>query len=94
MLGHVIGVDEDVVEVYYDINIQHVAEDVIHEALKGCGSIGKSEWDDQPLKGAIASAESGFPFFAFCYADQVVGMAEVNFCENSGFSWIVEEVQN
>ena len=92
MLGHVVIVDEDVVEVNYDINIQHVAEDVIHEVLKGCRSIGKSKWNDQPLKGAIASVESGFPFFAFCYVDQVVGMAEVDFCENLGFSRSVKEV--
>ena len=68
VLGHVIRVYEDIVEVYYYTNIQHVTKDVIHELLKSGGSIGKSEWNYQPFKRAIASAEGGFPFVAIHYA--------------------------
>ena len=75
VLGHVVRVYEDIVEVYYYTNIQHVAEDVIHKSLKGGGSIGKSKWNYQPFKRAVASAEGGFPFVSICYANQMVGMA-------------------
>ena len=75
VLGHVVRVYEDIVEVYNYTNIQHIAEDVIHKSLKGGGSIGKSEWHYQPFKGAIASAKGGFPFIAICYVNQMVGMA-------------------
>ena len=74
VLGHVVRVYEDIIEVYYYTNIQHVAEDVIHKSLKSGGSIGKSERNYQPFKGAIASAKGGFPFIAICYVNQMVGM--------------------
>ena len=75
VLGHVIRVYEDIIEVYYYTNIQHNAEDVIHKSLKGGGPIGKSERNYQPFKRAIASAEGGFPFVTIRYANQMVGMA-------------------
>ena len=50
VLGHVIRIYEDIVKVYYYANIQHVAEDVIHESLKSSGSIRKSKWNYQPSK--------------------------------------------
>ena len=75
VLGHVVRVYEDIVKVYNYTNIQHIAEDVIHKSLKGSGSVGKSEWNYQPFKRAIASAKGGFPFVAIHYANQMVGMA-------------------
>ena len=71
VLGHVIRVDEDVIKIYNYTNIQHVTEDVIHKVLKGGGSIGKSEWNNQPFKGA----KGGFPFITISYVNQMVGMA-------------------
>ena len=74
VLGHVIRVYEDIVKVYYYTNIQHVAEDVSHKSLKSGRSVGKSEWNYQPIKGAVVSVEGGFPFVTICYANQMVGM--------------------
>ena len=70
VLGHVIRVYEDIIQVYYYTNIQHVTEDAIHKSLKSCGSIGKSEWNYQPFKGAVASVKGGFPFIAIHYVNQ------------------------
>jgi hypothetical protein len=75
VLGHVVGIDEDVVEVYNDTNIQHVAEDVVHKVLKSSGPIGKSKQNNQPFKQAIVSVEGGFPFITISYVEEVVGMA-------------------
>ena len=79
VLGHVIRIYEDIIKVYYYVNIQHVAEDVIHKLLKRGRSIGKSEWNYQPFKGAVASAEGSFPFVAIRYVNQMVGMTPVDF---------------
>ena len=43
MLGHVIQVDEYIIQIDYNIDIQKVRENVIHELLKGYRSIGKTE---------------------------------------------------
>ena len=75
VLGYVVRVYEDIIEVYYYTNIQHVAEDVIHKSLKSGRPIGKSEWNYQPFKGAVASVKGGFPFVTIHYANQMVGMA-------------------
>ena len=39
MLGHVIRVDEYIIQIYNNTDIQKVGENVIYESLKGCGSI-------------------------------------------------------
>jgi len=43
MLGHVIQVDEYIIQIDHDTNIQNIGENIIHESLKGCRSIGKTE---------------------------------------------------
>ena len=59
--------------------IKQVAEDVIHEALKGSGCVCKSKGHDAPFKGAVAGAESCFPFVTLVDMDQMVCMMEVDF---------------
>ena len=54
--------------------------------------IQKSERHDTPFEGAIAGAESGFPFIALSDMDQVVHVTEVNFCIESCLSQAVKEV--
>ena len=65
----VIGVDEDVVKVDGDINVEEVAEDVIHESLESGRSIGQSEGHNKPFKRSVASLECHLPFITFCNAD-------------------------
>jgi len=43
MLGHVIRVDEYIIQIDHDIDIQKIRENVVHESLEGCRSIGKTE---------------------------------------------------
>ena len=50
MFGHVIQVDEYVIQIYHNTDIQKVRENVIHELLKSCGSISKTEGHYRPFK--------------------------------------------
>jgi hypothetical protein len=50
VLRRVIGINQDVVEVDNDANIEHNAENVIHEMLKNRRTVGKTERHDLPLK--------------------------------------------
>ena len=60
--------------------------------LKSGGHVCKSEGHDAPFEGAIAGAESGFPFVALSDMDQVVHVTEVNFHIESCLLRAVEEV--
>ena len=62
--------------------------------LKSIGRIRKSEGHNVPFKGAVAGAESGFPFVALLDMDQVVRVTEVNFCIEYCLSQAVEEVRD
>jgi len=50
MFGHVIQVDEYIIQINHDIDIQKVGENDIHESLKGCRSIGKTERHYRPFE--------------------------------------------
>ena len=50
MFGHVIQVNEYIIQTNHDTNIQKVGENVIHELLKGYKSIGKTKEYYKPLK--------------------------------------------
>jgi hypothetical protein len=69
VLFMVIGVNEDVVQVYKDADIEQVHEDVIHKSLKSSWSIGKSERHDTPFEGAVSGSERCFPFVTFSDMD-------------------------
>ena len=50
MLGHVIQVDEYIIQIDYDIDIQKIGENVVHELLEDHGSIGKAKGHYRPFK--------------------------------------------
>jgi len=50
IFGHVIQVDEYIIQIDHDIDIQKVRENVVHELLKSCGSIGKTKRYYRPFK--------------------------------------------
>ena len=50
MFGHVIQVDEYIIQIDHDTDIQKVRENVVHESLKGHGSIDKIEGHYRPFK--------------------------------------------
>jgi len=41
VFGNVVGIDEDVVQIYDDNDVDHIRKDVVHESLKRCWSISK-----------------------------------------------------
>ena len=92
VLFHVVGVDEDVIQVDKDAYIEHVGEDVIHEVLKSCWCISQTEGHNTPFKSAIVGVEGGFPFITFTDLNKVVGMLQVDFGIYRGLLWAVKEV--
>ena len=65
----VIGVDQDVIEIYNHRDIYHVSENVIHKALESGRGIGKSEQHNQPFERPIAGSKGGFPLISICDVD-------------------------
>jgi len=39
VLGNVVGIDEDVIQIYDDYDINHICENVIHKSLKAVGAL-------------------------------------------------------
>ena len=50
MFGHVIQVDEYIIQIDHDIDIQKIRENTIHELLKNHGSISKTKEYYRPFK--------------------------------------------
>jgi len=50
IFGYVIQVDEYIIQIDHKTDIQKIRENVIHESLKGCRSIGKTEGHYRPFK--------------------------------------------
>ncbi|KIK76261.1 hypothetical protein PAXRUDRAFT_170434 [Paxillus rubicundulus Ve08.2h10] len=90
--GHILGVDEDVIQIDYDTNIEHISKDGIDELLKSCQSIGQTKQHYKPLIGGIMGVEGSLPFISGCDSDEMVGMLEVNLCIYFTAAWRVEEV--
>ncbi|KIO01228.1 hypothetical protein M404DRAFT_150889, partial [Pisolithus tinctorius Marx 270] len=76
--------------VYHDADIEHVCKDAIDESLEGRRCISQTEWHYLPLVRTIMSVECHFPFISICYADQMIGMAEVDLGIDFSTAWRVE----
>ena len=50
IFGHVIQVDEYIIQIDHNTDIQKVGENIIHESLEGCRSIGKAKGHYRPFK--------------------------------------------
>jgi len=50
MLGHVIRVDEYIIQIDHNTDIQKVRENVVHELIEGHRSIGKTKEHYRPFK--------------------------------------------
>ena len=70
MFRHVIRVDKYIIQIDHDTDIQKVRENVVHESLEGCGSIGKTEGHYRPFKGSLLLITVGD-------ANQMVSMAKI-----------------
>src|SRR5882724_3626934 len=60
VLRNVVGIDEDVVQIYDDYDINHICEHVIHESLKSGRCISKPFRHYQPLKITITVQNAVF----------------------------------
>ena len=50
MFGHIIQVDEYIIQIDHDTDIQKVRENIVDELLEGHGSIGKAKGHYRPFK--------------------------------------------
>ena len=69
VLFWVIGVYQDIVQVYDYRDINHIGEDIVHEPLETRWGIGETLRHYQPLERPVSGPESGFPFIAIGNTD-------------------------
>jgi len=60
MISYIVGIDQDIIKIYYYTDIKDIEKDVIYKVL-----ISKTKGYERLFKGSIASAEYGFLFIAF-----------------------------
>ena len=78
VLLRIVGVYQDIIQVYYYGDVNHVGEDVVHEPLETRWGIGEPLGHHQPLERPVLGPESGLPFVAIGHVDEVVGMSQVD----------------
>ena len=89
VLLRIVGVYQDIIQVYYYRDINHVSEDVVHEPLETRQGIGEPLGHHQPLERPIPGPESGLPFVTIGDADEVVGMSQVDLGIDPGLAWSI-----
>jgi len=62
VLGNVVGIDEDVIQIYDDYDFDHIHKNVVHKSLKSSRCISKPFRHYQPLEGTIEGSECSLPF--------------------------------
>lgn len=75
--------DQDVTQVDKEVFVQHVTQDVIHQGLEHRRSIVKAKMHDPLHKMTKENIESCCPLVSITYSDQVKGVLQVEFEENS-----------
>ena len=74
----IVGVYQDVVQVYDYGDVNHIGKVVIYEPLETCWGVGEPLGHHKPLERPISGLEGGFPFVAIGDMDEVVGMSQVD----------------
>ncbi len=83
LFAFIFGVDEEVIEVYYDENVELLCLDLVDIILK-CGQcVGQSKGHHLVLKMAIAGPENRLPFVAFLDPHLMVGIDQIELGEMS-----------
>src|SRR5882724_10523931 len=62
VLGNIVGINKDVVQIYDDYDVNHICENVVHKSLKSAGALSKPFRHYQPLKGTVVGSECSLPF--------------------------------
>ena len=91
---HIVQVDQDVVEVNYHADIEHICEYWVYKLLECGQGIGEAERHYQPLIGAISGSEGHFPLITISDANQMVSMPKVNFSVDFCSAGRVEQVRD
>ena len=78
MLLRIVGVYQDVVQVYNYGDVNHIGEDVVHEPLETHRGVGEPLGHHKPLERPVLGLEGGFPFITIGDTDEVVGLSQVN----------------
>ncbi|KIO00230.1 hypothetical protein M404DRAFT_152992 [Pisolithus tinctorius Marx 270] len=74
----------------FAMQLHHVCKDAIDESLESRRCVSQTEWHHPPLVRTITSAESRFPLISICYADQIIGMAEIDLGVDFSVAWRIE----
>ena len=89
MLGHVIRVDEYIIQIYHNTDIQKIRENIVHKSLESHGSIGKAEGYYRPFKWSIVCPKSSFPFITIGDVNQMVSMVKIYLWVDLSFArWV------
>ncbi len=83
LFAFVLGVDEDVIEVYYDKNVKLLYQDLVDVALECCWCIGQSKMHHLVLEMAIAGPEGCLPFVSFPNLHSIVDISQIELGEMS-----------
>jgi hypothetical protein len=75
MISQVVGVHEDIIQAYHDVNVQEIRKEGVKEALESSWCVGKTFRNDPEIVSAIMGTESGFVLIASGDTEQVIGVA-------------------
>ena len=89
VLLRIIGVYQDIIQVYYYGDVNHFSKDVVHEPLETRQGIGEPLGHHQPLERPVLGPEGGLPFVAIGDVDEVVGMSQVDLGVDLGLAWSI-----
>src|SRR5882724_12397166 len=64
VLRNVVGIDEDVIQIYDDYDVNNFRKNVVHKALKHGGCISKPFRHYHPLEGTVAGLKCSLPFIS------------------------------
>ena len=82
--------DDDVVDVAFDMLVKKVVEKEVHGALESGGSVHEAEWHDEEFVGAKWSVESRSGDVVGFDSDLVVSTEEIELRENGGTLHVVD----
>ena len=89
VLPRTVRVDQDIIQVYYYGDVNHVGKDVVHEPLETHQGIGEPLGHHQPLERPVPGLEGGLRFITIGDVDEVVGMSQVNLGIDPGLAWSI-----
>ena len=89
VFGHIIQVDEYIIQIDHDTNVQKIRENVVYELLKGYRSIGKIKGHYRLLKWSIICPKSSLLFITISNVNQIVSIVKIYLWINSSFvRWV------